>query len=321
MPANIPKKTPAPVRARQCTDDAFVTIIMHNFQYMLDWEPVAHEGLNIRGVHQVRVSYRRMRSAIKNFRRAIPRTITDSVGLEMKTFSRELGPARDLDVFISEVLDPVAGKIGPAEGEAALRSLIEKERAKAYERVRAAIDSPDYKKFKKRLMTWLKKKSWRKEVSRKERKTLDNSIKQYATAELNRRFNRFLRNGENRAQMNDEELHKLRIQGKELRYGCEFFGGLFGQQKTKAFLVSLKAVQSTLGTLHDISVMPEILDPLVAASGDKNVADYARNLTALRAEENSNLRKTLDDQWVNIANAKRPWKGGGGGKNSKRHRK
>ncbi len=61
----MPKKskTPAPVTANQSVSEAFATIMRHNFEYLLQWEEAARSWEDIEGVHQFRVTVRRMRSA------------------------------------------------------------------------------------------------------------------------------------------------------------------------------------------------------------------------------------------------------------------
>ena len=67
-----PKKV-VPIFASQSVGEVFATILKHNFDHLAEWEQAARSWENIEGVHQVRVSFRRMRSALSAFRTAIPK--------------------------------------------------------------------------------------------------------------------------------------------------------------------------------------------------------------------------------------------------------
>ena len=97
-------KIPAPVTADHSVSDAFATIMQHNFDYLLTWEEAARSWDDIEGVHQFRVTLRRMRSALSLFRDAIPQSARKYWSDELRWVASELGMARDLDVFISEGL-------------------------------------------------------------------------------------------------------------------------------------------------------------------------------------------------------------------------
>jgi len=60
--------------------------------------------------------------------------------------------------------------------------------------------------------------------------------------------------GKDIRRMDDEGLHRLRIECKKLRYATEFFMPLYGT-KMATFSKKLKQLQDVLGILHDCYVM------------------------------------------------------------------
>ena len=52
----------------------------------------------------------------------------------------------------------------------------------------------------------------------------------------------------------DELLHKLRIEGKKLRYLLEFFNSLFPEKKMKFLITKLKQLQDNLGEFNDLVI-------------------------------------------------------------------
>jgi len=50
------------------------------------------------------------------------------------------------------------------------------------------------------------------------------------------------------------QLHALRLDVKQMRYGTEFFGAIYGAKKVKKFRSKLTTMQEILGQLQDAAV-------------------------------------------------------------------
>jgi CHAD domain-containing protein len=59
-----------------------------------------------------------------------------------------------------------------------------------------------------------------------------------------------------------ETLHDLRMQGKELRYLLEFFGGLYSPTVVRPMVRTLKSLQDTLGRFQDREVQADLIRSL-----------------------------------------------------------
>ena len=55
----------------------------------------------------------------------------------------------------------------------------------------------------------------------------------------------------------------MRIALKKLRYTAEFFQGLYGKKRTRAYLAALKELQDALGHLNDVAVAQTLTDGLI----------------------------------------------------------
>ncbi len=152
----MPKKSKyPPVSADQTVSESFATILRHNFENLGRWEQTAHSGSDIEGVHQLRVTVRRMRSALPLFESAIPRSSDRHWRQEMRWLAGELGLARDLDVFISEVLVSLDSELPLKDADRFMR-IAQRRRARAYEeQVRGMLDSGRYRRFKEGFGAWL----------------------------------------------------------------------------------------------------------------------------------------------------------------------
>jgi CHAD domain-containing protein len=304
----LPTKSAAPIKPGMTVLEAFQTIMGHYFKYMEGWVPVVRKGNNIRGVHQFRVSFRQMRSAVGIFRGAIPRELTQSMALEMKWIASQFGPARDSDVFINEILGTMSGKIGPKAGEKSLAELTRKYNKKAYAQAASALDSKRFKQLANRFQGWHNGKFDGK-ISPAAQKSMKGNIMDYARAELDRRMDKVLARGAKINSMSDVQLHELRIECKKIRYATEFFTPLFGKGAMANFIANLKALQGTLGTLQDAAVMPALLDAITAGNKDADVKKYCANLIEWRTEnQKKSFKQQLTKQWQAFSKTKRPWK-------------
>ena len=65
---------------------------------------------------------------------------------------------------------------------------------------------------------------------------------------------RVTRRGDNITVLTTPQLHALRLDVKQMRYGTDFFGGVYGSKKVKKFRNGLVAMQDILGELQDAAV-------------------------------------------------------------------
>ena len=293
---------------KQSVNEAFSAILRHNFDDMIRWVPVAYNREDIEGVHQVRVSLRRLRSAVSLFRKAIPRTITDPWNQEMRWVASEFGPARDLDVFIDEGLGEMAGTLPLPEGENKVRTLALQHQDAAYARLRLMLDSDRYKTFATHFDQWIKVHGWfQVDMPSETRAYMGTGIVRYARVVLSKRLSVAMAVGPSLDHLSDEALHQLRIECKKLRYATEFFSALFDSKGMAEFTLQLKGVQGLLGTMNDVAVMPNLLDGLLAGVKDPEAIHYAGALLGWRSHQSADVRKQVREAWKVFAKTPSPW--------------
>ena len=82
---------------------------------------------------------------------------------------------------------------------------------------------------------------------------------------IHKRFRKVLHDGKKiHGHSPDEELHRLRIECKKLRYSLEFFSSLYDQEHMKQFIKQLKMLQDNLGDFNDLSVQQSMLADLLS---------------------------------------------------------
>src|SRR5205085_7899195 len=92
--------------------DAFRLTIVQRRWHIAANAGVFAEKQDAEALHQLRVGLRRLRVGLTSFGGEFRNPPFEAVRLRAKDLARQLAPARDLDVFVSELLEPAAGANG-----------------------------------------------------------------------------------------------------------------------------------------------------------------------------------------------------------------
>lgn len=224
-------------------------------------------------LHQTRVSTRRLRALLSLSRRLVR---DDPVAMDLKIRLRlilmPLGPARDLDVALQR-----------AEAEqwtAAALARLERARTEAYAGVREVLTGAAWTELWSDVERWRSASNWLGHIT----ELRDGPARVVTDEALDRRYRRIVLAGPQLLTMSEFALHRLRIEGKKLRYGCQFFDGLYPAAGTVvaedgeavSAPLQLAAVvaemQDVFGAFNDDAVARELREDLALESG----ADGAR---------------------------------------------
>jgi len=245
-------------------DQAVAEVFRRRFADWLVNEAAAVDGHDPEGVHQVRVALRRLRSALVIFGPYMPETQREWLKTECRWAASSLGPARDLDVFMTEILEPLMAVRRDDRGLLALRHRAEEARAAAYREARGAIASPRYGRFVLGFGLWLETAGWRSGDDADRPASLDSHLKPWSAKVINRQFRTIRKLGHKLETGTDEERHELRIAIKKLRYTLEFVPAGFSEKKIRAFRHDLTLLQDGLGHMNDVALTEARLDRLMA---------------------------------------------------------
>ncbi|MGF7172734.1 CYTH and CHAD domain-containing protein [Azospirillum doebereinerae] len=280
-------------------------------------EAVTLHGDDPEGVHQMRVALRRLRSAIALFRPFVPAPQYLWLVGEIKWLAGSLGPARDWDVFATELLAPVRDAFHRADGHGrsavedidALAAAAEARRLRAYETVRAAVGSDRYTAFLLGLGAWVEKRGWRDQPVSEESIRLFGPVTGLADHLLNKRHKKAKRAGHGFAHLPVAQRHQLRIALKKLRYAAEFFRSLYDDKPVRRYLNELSAFQDALGHLNDVATATRLLHELHedgsrSAPGEPRAAGI---VIGWHARGVSDTEADLVALWHDFLDAKRFW--------------
>ncbi len=241
--------------------DALAGILRGCLRHCLANLATALDGREPEGVHQVRVALRRLRSALVAFRPLLGDAETDRLAGEARWLANALGAARDWDVFLAELLAPVAETLADRADLAVLGRAAEAERARGYDQARAAIDSDRATGLLLGLGAWIEGRGWR---GGGDMAALDRAATEVADRLLDRRHRKALKRGRGFARLGPAERHQVRIELKKLRYLTEFFLSLYPARRGRAYVKALTGLQKSLGRLNDVAVAEHLLDTVIA---------------------------------------------------------
>lgn len=289
--------------------EAFGVIVGHELNQLQTWIPIAHANSNVEGVHQARVSLRRMRSAVGVFAKAMPLDSLKSWSDTMRWLATALGPARDMDVFLEESLQPVLGKTTFNTGETVLLELTRSRRLALQTQVCTTLDSPRCREFVSGLDRWLVDRSWfQQDIPAKDRLKLTRGIGVFACETLEKRFGKLLLRGKDLTTLSAPELHELRIECKKMRYACDFFSSLLPENRLRLFLRHLKTIQGVLGLMNDVATLPSTLNSLLEGVSEVEVLRFAGVILGWRAKGYEDQRLQLSRYWDEFRKSPVPWR-------------
>ncbi len=232
--------------------DAFRVIARSTLRHITtNADPV--RNMDSEGVHQMRVGLRRLRAAISLFDDILPRASTGRIKAELKWLTGELAPAREIDVFLKESIQPITEQDVPKRGSRAIRKTFSEQRMAAFRHARDAVNSGRYRRLLIDAAEWIE--------SERPRTADDRTIAAYAAEVLDRRVKKARKQGKQLSDLDPRQRHKLRIRIKKIRYAVDFFESLYrnsDQNELAGFSARLKRIQSALGSLNDFMAHREL---------------------------------------------------------------
>lgn len=267
---------PTRVNASLVLGEMAFAVLRQQFAVMVSHEPGTRLGEDVEELHDMRVSTRRLRAAMKLFEDVLPER-SRWLREELRHFAASLGDVRDLDVQIEEVKGVGGGDQEEVEALAAIVAALGERREAARERLLEALDSDRYARFQSSFAEMLRRGPEGTEATASTNGSANGSsgatvaagmpVLEAAPDLLGRRY-RVWRKAAGRLDeiSHPEEYHDLRKKGKRLRYALEFFSGVYGEEATGTLVQPLKAVQDSLGRHQDAIIAADLLREIAVAT-------------------------------------------------------
>ena len=304
------RATPVQIAPGMPAGEAFRAIALSCIRQIVANEPAMCAG-KAEALHQMRIGLRRLRGAIALFAGIVGDDKLKTLKAELKWITRELGPARELDVFAAGVLAPLREAQSEAARLAAAHATFEEKRAAAYGKAAAAIQSDRFRAAILDAVEWIETGAWTEAAEHEAARAQD--VAQHAAVKLAKLRRKIKRKGAELRQLSVAQRHRLRITAKRLRYATEFFAATFpgeGRAKHRTdSLSALKDLQDALGGLNDLATHHALISGHAeegALYGEGRIS--IAHLAPAQVEEEALMRKA-EQAYARFAGSKAFWNG------------
>jgi CHAD domain-containing protein len=296
------------VAADASMDELLVAVMSECTRHILANCDAARRGRSGGGVHQLRVGARRMRAALGLFGSQLPPEPTAALREELRWAAGCLSSARDWDVFLHQTLEPL---LATDPADPSLRRLLaaaQAARGEAYRESRKALESTRFDELAGELGAWAAGAVWRDAPAAA---GLAGPAQQQVCALLERRDRKVRELPGPIEALTGDELHRLRIRVKKLRYAGEFLAPLFRPKRARRHAKRLAAVQDALGRINDARVAEGLVAALLENLGGEAGPEVERAAGTLigwlRRSEHDD-RHDLAKRWHRYREARPYWR-------------
>jgi CHAD domain-containing protein len=249
------------------------------------------------GVHQMRVSCRRLRSDLKTFRPLVEPLWGESLRAELKWLADSLGDARDLEVLrdrLRAVVDAEATLPYDATAFARLDDVLARRETAALAAAADALKSDRYRRLLDVLVDAAREPVLAPAASQRCSKVLPPLVRK-AWDTLAKRAARLA------ADDPDDNWHEARIKAKQARYAAEAVTDVLGRPAAR-LSAAAKAVQEVLGDHQDGAIAAETLAGLAEeAREDGPLGFVAGRLAEWNRGDVARTRREFPAVWKKAA--------------------
>ncbi|PID72081.1 MAG: hypothetical protein CSB34_04410 [Desulfobulbus propionicus] len=277
----------------QTTFSAIQTIYKQLLDTIYTNIPGTIADLDSEFLHDLRVAIRRTRSGLSLIKNVLPEDVVEKYKADFAYLGKITGPARDMDVYL--LYEDEYKKRLPPSLQAGLHTFFENLAATRIQEQKALVRELKGARVEEILSSWG---AYLKEPGEPRGKFAELPVIDIAQKIIFKRYTRVLNDGlAITKHTSDKEIHRLRIQGKKLRYAIEFFSSLFPQQDIETAIKRLKRLQNYLGDFNDLSVQQEMLKKYIGETrpGSRKNLELTAALGGLMGNLHQQQVKARDD--------------------------
>lgn len=272
------------------------------YQLLANYPRVIASGHH-EAIHQCRVAIRRMRVAFDLFGHSLPESERPRLKAGVKAVGGILGKARDLQVLHQRLMEHDSGNTI----NIAINVAINRAQDEAVQEAGRALASASFQRLLFELALSI-------EAGNPDDRDGDLPLRAFAAHSLSRKRHALVSEDRRITALDKREIHRLRIQAKDLRYSSSFFRSLwpgFRKKPGKKDLISrLERLQDKLGKLHDLTIpldrfaiFAQNSDPIAAAQ----MAAELKRWLSLQDANCEKLMRQADDALGDVREAGQWW--------------
>jgi len=271
------------------TQQAFISIGLECLRHIASNREAALRKES-EGIHQMRIGLRRLRVALSIFKGMLRRRDASTIKAKLKWLSDQLAPARDYQVFLTEVFE--RSHRSGAEFEH-LKTNVRAERDLRLNVVEQIVGSDRFQELVVEIALWLLDGAWLHDKNKRATAARNMPLRKFARHELHKRARAVSKAARRVAKLSPLRRHKLRIATKKMHYAYEFFERLIATKAIKGleqnFISELASLQRSLGRLNDIAVEAKLASELSDKLKDDRKAYMLGFIVGLRTYRSRGL--------------------------------
>lgn len=263
---------------------ALSDVLLYNLDIMEINEKGIRQDIDIEFLHDFRVAGRRSRSLLTQVKRVFPESEVQRYKKAFSWLSKLTSAHRDLDVFLADFAT-YEKKIPHNGGDELepLRELLQKNRIHEHKRLVRALESDRFATFRKNWREFLESGH----VTDRMPERGEAPVIDVASRSIWKNYRKLLQQGDAiKTNYTFESIHRLRKDGKKLRYLLEAFRNLYAGEDIISVLNILKKLQNNLGDIVDMHTQRYMLEEWKQALQNRsrltestiNAIDHLENL-------------------------------------------
>jgi CHAD domain-containing protein len=264
IPTEVPEPEEVSMTANAPLSEAGRGIMRDFLKKLLENEPIAREGSDPEGVHDMRVATRRLRAAFQVMEETVwqPK-VCRKFRRDLRGLANALSMVRDSDVYLQHLDEYLAKQEPETVTElSVLREAVAKRRDKGREEMHETLDSKKMRRVLDKLEGFLNTPgAGVAESAADDHEAAPSLVRHFAGSAVWRRYEE-LQAYETVLPADILTLHRLRVAAKRLRYTLGFFEEALTPE-AKALSRQLSQLQDYLGDLHDHQVAVELATSLL----------------------------------------------------------
>lgn len=301
------KMIPPKLKQGMTANEAFIEIATSCIVHLQSNQNGLLQGQDPEYLHQMRIALRRLRAAQHLFFGKLLQTASSNIVDDLKWLAKQLGHARDWDVFMTKTLPLLMTKFPEENGFTVLQRQALRCQQHYNKIACVAIHSRRYAKLLASIGAWLVQNDHlasRSDMNQQELAPLD----KLARRTLCKLDNNLRKRVQHLKKLSIDELHAVRISTKKLRYATEFFVELYPRKRSQHYLNSLIKLQDMMGDINDAATTKCLLKSLLTP---KSTIAYRRLIEMTITWINScekQLLVNIKPKWNRFLSQKLFWK-------------
>jgi len=299
VPTEAPESEEVTMTAKNPLAEAGRTVMRDFLKKLAESEPIARDGSDPEGVHDMRVATRRLRAAFQVMEETVwQRKVCRKFRRDLRGLANALSMVRDSDVFLQHLDEYLAKQTPEAVGElAVLREVVVKRRDKGREEMHERLDSKKTQRVLEKLEAFLHTLgAGVADAAADDHEALPVLVSHFAGSAVWRRYEK-LQAYETVLPGDILTLHRLRVAAKRLRYTVGFFEDALSPE-AKTLSKQLSEVQDYLGDLHDHQVAVDLATNLLKKQPENPALSQYR---AERILEIARMTEGFGKEWDKVS--------------------